>query len=182
MNLQTQSTSGDHDPGTPVIIKTGGNQGEGRPIGISSPEMPFIPIVGSAIEGWKKSLSTTTGRICELRFKDGALPYQFCTISPQAELLASLEVHRVADKKTLFEVKETWGKGSILLEISCFDKVGFKVRPETKTDEGWKDSETETEFSGSDIKIIFKQGEMSLEYTFSFSEIEFTIYFPVPVN
>src|SRR5690348_13926086 len=122
MNPQTQSRSGDQDPGTPVIIKTGGNQ-DGGPILISSPDMPFTWIFGSTNDGWQKAQSTSTGRICRLKFRDGALPEQFCTISPQPEVLASLEVHHVADGRMLFEVKEVRGQDAILLQIICFADV-----------------------------------------------------------
>jgi hypothetical protein len=85
MNSRTQ------EPGTPVIVKMGGNAGAGSPICIESDEMPF----DSAEERWKDADSISTGRICELMFNDGDLRDQICAISARPEVLASLEVHEV---------------------------------------------------------------------------------------
>ena len=178
MNSQTH----EHEPGTPVIVKMGGNPiggtETGNPICISSPDMPFVDSTG---ERWQKAESTSAGRICELKVCDGQLPDKHYPISLQSEVLASLEVYNVADGTKLFELSEASVKNSIRLKVSS--NISFRVREQS--DQGWKESETEAEFLGNDIKIVFRhrdtrtqQDETILEYTFKFSEFNFTLYFP----
>ena len=179
MNSQTH----EHEPGTPVIVKMGGNPvggtEAGNPICISSPDMPFVDSTGKR---WQKAESTSAGRICELKVSDGTLPAKRYPISSQSDVWASLEVYNVADGTKLFELSEERVKGSIRLKVSS--NISFQVKGE-ESDQGWKDSETEAEFLGNDIKIVFKQrdtkaqkDETILEYTFNFSVMSFTIYFP----
>ena len=60
MNPQTQSRSGDQDPGTPVIVKTGGNVDE-LSVSIESERMPFNELVPGTT--WVVSQSTFRRRI-----------------------------------------------------------------------------------------------------------------------
>ncbi|HEX7334107.1 MAG TPA: hypothetical protein VF290_21555 [Pyrinomonadaceae bacterium] len=183
MNSQTH----EHEPGTPVIVKMGGNQiggtETGNPICISSPDMPFVDATGKR---WQKAESTLEGRVCELKVSDGKLPDKLYPISSQTDVWTTVEVYNVADGTKLFELSEELVKGSIRLEISS--NISFQVKDE-ESDQGWKESETEAEFLGKDIKIVFKQrdttaqkDETILEYTFNSSVMSFTIYFPRQIS
>lgn len=185
MNAQTQSTPEEmlgYEPGTPVIVKMGGNP-IGSPICIASDDLPFDSIE----KRWQGAESISGGRICELKVNDGALPDQICTISSRPEVLASLEVYRVTDGMKLFDVSEVNVNGSLRLMVSS--KIYFRVMGEQPA-RAWKQSETEEAFLPKDVKIVFKQTntrtqkvEMSLEYTFSSSdEISVTIFFPPPIS
>jgi len=175
----------DTEPGTPVIVKTGGNQTNG-PLVILSPEMPFVTFLGSIGEGWKKAVSTAAGRICMLEFDDGDLSYQF-NISSRPNVLTSLEVHQqTKDGTQLFEISEESANDSIRLHIKS--SISFKIKTERGPGE-WEESETPDAFSGNDIRIVFKQtntsakkDEMSLEYTFSSADFQVILYFPPLIN
>lgn len=187
MKAQTQSTAEkdwDNEPGTPVIIKTGGNTGNG-PLLIQSPNMPFVTMLGSIGQGWQKAASTAAGRICMLEFMDGDLPYQF-SISSRPEVLASLEVYQT-DGTHLFEVREESVNDSIRLHISS--SISFSITAVPEIGQGWEESATKSEFSGDHIKIVFKQrntetkkDEMTLEYAFNFPGFSVTLDFPSPIN
>jgi hypothetical protein len=188
MNPQTQSRSMDQDPGTPVIVKTGGNTGNGGdvPLIISSPNMPFLTMLGSTGEGWQKSVSTAAGRICTLEFKDGDLPpYQF-SINPRPEVLGSLDVYHT-DGTHLFEVREESVNDSIRLHISS--SISVSVTSQAESGQGWKESATKAGFSGDNIKIVFKQRntdtkeeDIIVEHTFSSPVFTVTIQFPTTCN
>ena len=175
MNQQTHEL----DPGTPVIIKMGGNPSGGGPICIDSPDtVPF----DSPDKRWQGAESTSAGRICELKFNDGELD-QICKISSRQQVLASLEVYEVTGGKQLFEIREEPdADGSLRLKI--ISNIVFQVSEE-ESEKGWQHSKSEDAFSGNDVKIVFKQrnpsareDEMSLEYTFSSLEPRVTIFFP----
>ena len=176
MNPQTH----EHEPGTPVIVKMGGNPLGASPICIASDDLPFF----ATDKQWKDAESTAAGRICELKFKDGDMPDQYFMFSARPEVMTSLEVRRVADGALLFEVGETNFKNSLRLKVSS--NIPFQVNPKQSA-EGWHESETQATFMSNDVKIVFKQrnitqnDETRLEYTFSSTEkISATIYFPRP--
>ena len=96
MNPQTQSPHGekpDHDPGTPVIIKTGGNPSGSNKVQVTidSPAMSFTKFVQTA-EGVWVSHSTLKGRINKLSVFDGIDPKPQDEKQPYPEQLASITI------------------------------------------------------------------------------------------
>ena len=96
MNPQTHSPHGeksDHDPGTPVIIKTGGNPpGPNKiQVTIDSPTVSFTNFVQTT-EGVWVSHSTLKGRINKLSVFDGIDPKSHDEKQPYSEELASITI------------------------------------------------------------------------------------------
>ncbi|HEY0722697.1 MAG TPA: hypothetical protein VGD41_01615, partial [Pyrinomonadaceae bacterium] len=80
---------------TPVIVKIGGGDttadgtGTGTMIVNIDSYMPFSDITGTT---WHEALSTMSGRIHELTLNDGTLNPIYCPVSPQPDVLTSLEL------------------------------------------------------------------------------------------
>ena len=173
MKPQTQRTP-ESEPGTPVIVKMGGNQDDGTktgsPIRITATDMKFVDSTG---ETWTEAESASACWICSLVFNDATLK-----INSRPDVLASLEVYQVEGETKLFEVSETSVDESTRLKVKS--SVVFKIK--TGTSEGWEESKAEAEFLGNDVKIVFTQRniktqdeETRLEYIFSSPGINFTI-------
>jgi hypothetical protein len=170
---------------TPVIVKIGGgdaaagNSENGNEFSIYSPVMPFMDSTGDM---WNKAWSTSTGRIHELSLEKGDQKTMYCEVTPQPNMVTSLEVTMETlmgeGKIRMYEKPEG---DSFLLYI---ESHGVPFHATDETSKGWKNSH----LTGTPVKLLFTQKQIGatennvkFEYIFAAlpSDITFTLDFHV---
>ena len=157
---------------TPVIVKIGG--GDTTTDGVSTMSinidsyMPFSDITGNT---WHEALSTLSGRIHELTLNDGTLNPIYCPVSPQPDVLTSLELTLTDQEQfKVSEVKDDTN-GMYLLKV---ESIGFTFNvTEIAPGEGdWYNSQSPA--LSSPQSLVFKQktsaggvDTFKFEYTFN---------------
>ena len=172
---------------TPVIVKIGGDMiaDSANPMTIDiNSAMPFNDITGKS---WHEALSTKTGRITELSINDGSLHTIDCTVSPQPDVLTSLELSFPGQEQfRVSEVKDDTN-GTYLLKVESSGTPSanpFQITDKDPDLEGsWFGSQGT--FSSSPLGLVFMQkpsggGDdlFSFEYTFNnISDVRFNLDF-----
>ncbi|HEY0766138.1 MAG TPA: hypothetical protein VGD61_27395 [Pyrinomonadaceae bacterium] len=152
---------------TPVIVKIGGGDttadgtGTGTMIVNIDSYMPFSDITGTT---WHEALSTMSGRIHELTLNDGTLNPIYCPVSPQPDVLTSLELTFAEQQQLKVSEVIDNSNGMYLLKVEC-SGFTFNVTEKAPGEGDWFNSRSPA--LSDPQSLVFKQKTSDVD-TFKF--------------
>lgn len=159
MNAQTQSTSGDHDPGTPVIIKTGSNGPPGSntvEVIIDSKFIPFSQFLQELnVKAWR-SRSMLKGRIVKVSIVSEMKPDE--ETQPYREQLASITIEYGPHQTLVLSESGNTADDDVVLEIrSAGDPFNIETPGPWNIAKAWFPPPTRVVFKGGNKVLLDRE-------------------------